>query len=78
MTLKQLWQKLKKLETNHNPFYGEVEALREVHWVKPQLVAEIKFSEWTHVTEEGGAKLRAPVYLRLREDKNPKECVFGS
>jgi bifunctional non-homologous end joining protein LigD len=77
MTLKQVWQKLKKLETNRNPFRGGVEALRKVHWVKPQLVAEIKFSEWTHETEEGGAKLRAPVYLRLQEDKDPKECVFG-
>jgi bifunctional non-homologous end joining protein LigD len=77
MTLKQVWQKLKKLETDRNPFHGAVEALRKVHWVKPQLVAEIKFSEWTHETEEGGAKLRAPVYLRLREDKDPKECLFG-
>jgi bifunctional non-homologous end joining protein LigD len=78
MTLKQVWQKLKKLETERNPFHGAVESLRKVHWVKPQLVAEIKFSEWTHETEEGGAKLRAPVYLRLREDKDPKECVFGT
>jgi ATP-dependent DNA ligase len=47
-----------------------------VHWIKPQRVAEIKFSEWTHETEEGGMKLRAPVFLRLREDKEPKECVL--
>jgi len=40
------------------------------------LVAEIKFTEWTHETVEGGMKLRAPVFLGLREDKNPKECTF--
>ena len=48
-----------------------------MHWVKPELVAEIKFTEWTHETAEGGMKLRAPVFLGLREDKNPKECVLG-
>jgi bifunctional non-homologous end joining protein LigD len=76
MTLKQVWQELKKLETKQTPFTGDVDALRKVHWVKPQLVAEIKFSEWTHETEEGGSKLRAPVYLGLRKDKDPKKCGF--
>jgi bifunctional non-homologous end joining protein LigD len=75
-TLAAVWQLLKELQTNRNPFTGEVEALRKVHWLKPELVAEIKFSEWTHATAEGGAKLRAPVFQGLREDKDPKECLF--
>ena len=75
-TLKQIWQVLKKRETKSSPFPHGVEALREVHWVKPELVAEIKFSEWTHATAEGGMKLRAPVFLGLREDKDPNECVL--
>ena len=75
-TLKQIWGVLKKRETKRSPFPNGVEALREVHWVKPELVAEIKFSEWTHATAEGGMKLRAPVFLGLREDKDPKECVL--
>ena len=75
-TLKQIWGVLKKRETKQSPFPHGVEALREVHWVKPELVAEIKFSEWTHATAEGGMKLRAPVFLGLREDKDPKECVL--
>jgi bifunctional non-homologous end joining protein LigD len=74
--LKQVWQALKKLETKHSPFSHGVEALRTVHWVKPELVAEIKFTEWTHESAEGGMKLRAPVFLRLRNDKDPKECVL--
>jgi bifunctional non-homologous end joining protein LigD len=74
--LKEIWQVLKDLETNRNPFYGDVEAAH-VHWVKPERVAEIKFTEWTHETTEGGMKLRAPVFLGLREDKNPKECTFA-
>jgi bifunctional non-homologous end joining protein LigD len=74
--LKEIWQVLKGLETNRNPFYGDVDAAH-VHWVKPERVAEIKFTEWTHETTEGGMKLRAPVFLGLREDKDPKECTFA-
>ncbi|HYL16088.1 MAG TPA: non-homologous end-joining DNA ligase [Terriglobales bacterium] len=75
-TLQAVWKLLQNLETKTNPFYGPVEALKTVHWVKPELVAEIKFTEWTHETKEGGLKLRAPVFLGLREDKSPKECTF--
>ena len=75
-TLTAVWQSLQKIQSKRSPFYGEVDALRAVHWVKAELVAEIKFSEWTHETPEGGQKLRAPVFLGLREDKDPKECVF--
>lgn len=75
-TLAEVWKRLSKLETKENPFHGKVEALRKAYWVKPKLVAEIQFSDWTHATDEGGPKLRAPVFLGLREDKDPKECTF--
>jgi len=74
--LKEIFQVLKELESNRNPFYGDVDAAH-VHWVKPERVAEIKFTEWTHETTEGGMKLRAPVFLGLREDKDPKDCTFA-
>ena len=74
-TLAELSKLLKQRPTRHSPFHGEVEA-RQVHWVKPELVAQIKFSEWTHETAAGGLKLRAPVYLGLRDDKRPEECTF--
>jgi bifunctional non-homologous end joining protein LigD len=74
--LKEIWQLLKALETNRSAFYGDVDAAH-VHWVKPELVAEIKFTEWTHESAEGGMKLRAPVFLGLREDKDPKECTLA-
>jgi bifunctional non-homologous end joining protein LigD len=73
-TLKEVSDSLRPLETKKNPFYGEVAALRQVHFVRPELVAEIKFSEWTHETAEGGMKLRAPVFMGLRPDKSPEEC----
>ena len=42
-SLDEVWKLLKKRETKKNPFYGEVEALRKVYWVKPELVAEIEY-----------------------------------
>jgi len=41
--------------------------MRKMHWVNPIFVAQIKFSEWTR-----DGKLRQPVFLGLREDKNPR------
>jgi bifunctional non-homologous end joining protein LigD len=75
-TLKEIFAVLKALATARSPFQGEVDA-RKVHWVKPETVAEIKFSEWTHETAEGGYKLRAPVFLGLRRDKKARECTFA-
>jgi bifunctional non-homologous end joining protein LigD len=45
-------------------------AMKEVTWIKPELVAQIQFTEWT---AEGS--LRHPVFLGLREDKRPEEVV---
>lgn len=42
--------------------------MRKIHWVNPVFVCQVKFSEWTR---EG--KLRQPVFLGLRDDKNPRE-----
>jgi bifunctional non-homologous end joining protein LigD len=44
--------------------------MKKMHWIKPKFVAEIKFAEWTR-----DGKLRAPVFLGLREDKEPSEVV---
>jgi bifunctional non-homologous end joining protein LigD len=44
--------------------------MRKMHWVNPKFVAEIKFAEWTR-----DGKLRAPVFLGLREDKKPTDVV---
>jgi bifunctional non-homologous end joining protein LigD len=72
----ELWKKLHELETDKSPFANKVESNRRVHYVRPELVAEIKFVEWTHEGQNGGMKMRAPVFLGLRNDKRPEECVF--
>jgi bifunctional non-homologous end joining protein LigD len=68
------WKRLHALETGRNPFFGKVESDRRVHYVKPELVAEIKFSDWTHEGQSGGVKMRAPVFQGLRFDKQAGEC----
>ncbi len=74
-SLEETWKVLKKLETKQKPFFGEVEALRKVTWVKPVLVATIEYAEWTEgAIGSNSPKLRAPVFLGLRDDKNPKDC----
>src|SRR4029077_7769270 len=44
--------------------------MKKIHWIDPKFVAEIKFAEWTR-----DGKLRAPVFMGLREDKKPGEVV---
>ena len=53
-------------ETSTSPFDGPLPANEKPHWVRPDLVAEVKFAEWT---TEG--YLRQPVYLGLRDDLVP-------
>jgi bifunctional non-homologous end joining protein LigD len=72
----EMWRRLEKLKVTHSPFFGKVESTRPVHYVRPELVAEIKFTEWTHEGESGTIKMRAPVFQGLRFDKTPKECRF--
>ena len=67
---------LKPLETSNSPFAFKPESSRRLHYLEPKLVAEIKFTEWTHEGESGAIKMRAPVFLGLREDKKPRECRF--
>ena len=71
-----MWRRLEQLKVAHSPFFGKVESTRPVHYVRPELVAEIKFTEWTHEGESGTIKMRAPVFQGLRFDKKPKECRF--
>jgi bifunctional non-homologous end joining protein LigD len=44
--------------------------MRDARWVRPELVAEVRFSEWTR-----DGRLRHPVFLGLRPDKQPREVV---
>jgi len=68
--LKELWSALEPLTTSKSPFTKADKIPRGTLWVKPELVAQIKFANWT-----GDKKLRAPVFLGLRGDKAPTEVA---
>lgn len=69
-TLKRLSKQFARLESKTNPFAVGAPPRQRVHWVRPTLVAQIGFTEWT---VEG--KLRHPRFLGLRFDKKPEEVV---
>jgi len=67
-TLKTVKQRLEPLARKTNPFAEKPERNAPTTWVEPEVVAEVKFHSWT---EDG--RLRAPVFLRLRDDIDPKQ-----
>ena len=62
---------LKARETKVSPFSERIKTNEPAHWVTPELVAEIRFTEWTD-----DHKLRHPVYLGLRDDKKAADVVM--
>jgi DNA ligase D-like protein (predicted ligase) len=69
-TLRDLGRRLRGLETSDPPFVDARPVPAGVHWVRPEMVAQIGFAEWTR---EG--RLRQPRFLGLRDDKRPTEVV---
>jgi len=72
-TLASLAARMKKLERAEAPAEVPREDRRGATWLKPELVAEVAFAEFTHATEKGGGTLRHASYLGLREDKPASE-----
>ncbi|MEU7305857.1 non-homologous end-joining DNA ligase [Streptomyces sp. NPDC007206] len=68
-TLLDLRERLDGLRRDSSPFAGEVREAR-ARWVRPELVAQIAFTEWTR-----DGMLRHPRFLGLREDKRPGDVV---
>jgi bifunctional non-homologous end joining protein LigD len=66
-TLKTLYKKFSSLKRAGSPFASLVRE-RDVTFIAPKLVAQIGYTEWT-----GDRKLRHPVYLGLRDDKDAKD-----
>jgi DNA ligase D-like protein (predicted ligase) len=70
-TLRSLRDRLGALEQDGTPFQqGPPVRERGVHWVRPELVAQVGFSEWTDAGE-----LRHPRFQGLRDDKAAREVV---
>jgi bifunctional non-homologous end joining protein LigD len=72
--METLINELRKIEQDKSPFdvfEEENEIVEKIHWVKPKLVAEIKFMNLSR-----DLKMRAPSFKRLRNDKLPEECIL--
>ncbi|MGK5045623.1 DNA ligase D [Janthinobacterium sp. GB4P2] len=68
--LRDLRRRLDALAVGTSPFAGKAGGVRQAIWVKPQLVAEVSFAQWT----SGGA-VRHAVFHGLRQDKKPAAIV---
>ncbi len=63
-TLKEVRARLDPLVRKTTPFHGKPEGVTSATWTEPRLVVEVQFTEWT-----SDGNLRAPVFLRIRDDK---------
>ncbi len=69
--LKEIFELLQPLVQKNAPFAEKVVVNNTVTWVKPILICEVKFTEWT-----GDEKLRHPVFLRMRNDKTINQITM--
>jgi len=65
--LAEMHRLLAPLEQKRSPFEETPRPREPVHWVKPKVVVEVKFNEWT-----ADGKLRQPIYVGTRDDKDPR------
>ena len=66
--LTRVARRLASLETTKSPFADKVKTAERAHWVRPDVVVEIRFTEWT-----SDGLLRQPVYLGMRTDKKARD-----
>ncbi|MGZ3330709.1 MAG: non-homologous end-joining DNA ligase [Gemmatimonadaceae bacterium] len=66
--LSDMYKLLKPLERKTSPFEETPKTNEKAHWVKPEVVVEVKFSEWT-----ADRRLRQPIFVGLRDDKDAKD-----
>jgi bifunctional non-homologous end joining protein LigD len=71
MGLKDMYDLLQPLRADKRPIVDtKIPEERNVTWVRPTLVGEVKFTEWT-----AGGQMRHPIFVGLRTDKKPKQVL---
>jgi bifunctional non-homologous end joining protein LigD len=70
---KQIFETLQQMQAPKSAFESAPRLAEKVEWVRPEMVARVKFANWTD-----GENLRAPVFLSLRNDKLAKGCTFAA
>ncbi|HUS30218.1 MAG TPA: DNA ligase D [Kofleriaceae bacterium] len=69
-SLAAMAKRLKRLERKSSPFSTKVRTNEQAHWVRPEIVVEVKFNEWTD-----DDRLRQPIFLGVRDDKAAREVT---
>lgn len=69
--LKELKSILEPLKVSKTPFEEEPATNAPVTWVRPKIVVQVKFNEWTR-----DKIMRQPIFIGIREDKKPDEVVM--
>jgi bifunctional non-homologous end joining protein LigD len=67
-SLKDMYERLNRLEQRASPFANMPRTNEPAHWVRPKIVVEVKFAEWT-----SDARLRQPIFLGIRDDKDARD-----
>jgi len=67
-TLAAMAHRLERLERKSSPFSEPVRTNEKAHWVRPEVVVEVKFNEWT---DDG--RLRQPIFVGVRDDKAARD-----
>lgn len=70
---KHLLAQLEQLRVARSPLRNPPKLREHVEWVRPEMVARIKYANWTDDTH-----LRAPVFLGIRKDRPPQDCTFSA
>jgi bifunctional non-homologous end joining protein LigD len=68
---KEIYEQLQKLRQAKSVFSDVPKLKEKIEWVQPQLVARVKYGNWTD-----GGRLRAPVFLAMRTDVSAKDCTL--
>src|SRR5215475_2228847 len=68
---KEIFAKLEALRADRSPFVEAPETNEKPTWVRPELVARVRYSSWTDEN-----RLRHPVYMGLRDDAKPEDCTW--
>ena len=68
--LEEMRERLEPLAQPQSPFDEEPDTNEPAHWVRPEVVVEVKFNEWT-----ADGRLRIPIFLGVRDDKDPREVT---
>jgi bifunctional non-homologous end joining protein LigD len=70
VSLADMAKRLAPLERKTSPFSTPVRTNERAHWVRPEVVVEVKFNEWT-----ADGRLRQPILVGVRDDKDAREVT---